>query len=106
MIRQLQSAGLLGDLGATIGAEDRANIGLLAALGDQQRGIDSAFRGSEATLAQIIAALQSAQPLGTLTGQYSTGTGTSNSTTTQGAAGTLAGLGGAWLMGGGGNPFG
>ena len=82
LARQLQAAGLLGDLGATIGAEDRANIGLLAGLGNDQREIDREFRNAEPTMLQLLAALQAQQPYGLFQGQNSSGTSTSNTTQT------------------------
>lgn len=80
LARMLQSAGLLGDLGATVGNEDRANIGLLAGLGDQQRGIDQDERNALPTLVQLIAQLQGSQPFGAMTGQTSNSRGTSTTT--------------------------
>jgi len=77
LARQLQAAGLLGDLGATIGAEDRANIGLLAGLGNDQREIDRAFRNAEPTMLQLLAALQAQQPYGLFRGENSSGSSTS-----------------------------
>jgi hypothetical protein len=81
LIRQLQAAGLLGDLGATIGSEDRANIGLLAGLGGQQRSIDSEFRNAEPTLVQLLASLQAQQPYQLFQGQNTTGSGTTTERT-------------------------
>lgn len=77
LARQLQAAGLLGDLGATIGAEDRANIGLLAGLGNDQREIDREFRNAEPTMLQLLAALQAQQPYGLFRGENSSGSSTS-----------------------------
>lgn len=74
--RQLQAAGLLGDLGATAGAEERANIGLLAGLGGEQREIDRAMRNADPTMLQLIAALQGGLPLHLFRGEESSGTST------------------------------
>ena len=101
--RRLQSAGLLGDLGATVGAEDRANIGLLADLGNQQREIDRAYRNADPTMAQLLGDLNAMQQFGLFQGQNSQGSSTT--TNSQNAASMLAGLGGSWMMGGAGNPF-
>lgn len=103
LARRLQAAGLLGDLGATVGAEDRANIGLLSDLGNQQREIDRAFRNADPTMVQLLGQLQAMQDLGLLQGQ--TSSGTSTTTESQNAAALGAALGGMWLSGGGGNPF-
>jgi len=81
LMRQLSAAGLLGNLGSTIGSEDRANIGLLAGLGGQQRGIDSEYRNAEPTLVQLLASLQAQQPYNLFQGQNTTGTGTSTERT-------------------------
>jgi hypothetical protein len=80
--RMMQAAGLLGSLGATVGGEDRANVGLLAGLGDQQRDIDQDARNAYPTLAQLIAALQGQQPYGMYVGQdiNSSGTNTTRDT--------------------------
>ncbi|MED5549877.1 MAG: tail fiber domain-containing protein [Pseudomonadota bacterium] len=100
LARMLQSAGLLGDLGATVGSEDRANIGLLAQLGEQQRDIEQDARNAAPTLAQLIAMLQGSQPFGAMAGQHSTGTGTSTTTNSPSALQTLgqAGQAGAILF--------
>lgn len=74
--RQLAAAGLLGDLGATVGSEDRANIGLLADLGNQQREIDRAYRNAEPTMAELLGQLQAMQQFGLFQGQNSQGTST------------------------------
>lgn len=96
LIRQLQAAGLLGDLGSTIGSEDRANIGLLAGLGGQQRSIDSEFRNAEPTLVQLLASLQAQQPYQLFQGQNTTESGT----TTERIRDPMGTLGSALVAGG------
>ena len=54
-------------------------------------------------MAQLLGQLQAMQQFGLFQGQNSQGTSTT--TNSQNAAAMAAGLGGAWLMGGGGNPF-
>lgn len=105
LMRQLSAAGLLGDLGRTVGSEDRANLGLLSGLGEQQRGVDQDMRNAEPLLAQLIASLNAQQGYGNFIGQTSQGESSGTSTSSQNALGMMAGLGGTWLAGGGGNPF-
>lgn len=83
MARRLQAAGLLGDLGSTVGAEDRANIGLLAGLGGEQREIDRAYRNAEPTMAELLGQLNAMQQFSLFQGQNSNST----STQTQQASG-------------------
>lgn len=78
LMRQLSAAGLLGDLGSTVGSEDRANIGLLSDLGNDQREIDSAYRNADPTMMQLIAQLQGQQNYGLFRGQNSRESGTSS----------------------------
>lgn len=109
LARALQSAGLLGDLGATMGAEERANLGVLSGLGEQQRGVEQDQRNAIPTWLQLISQLNAGQNYPLFTGQTSnaqgTTTGTNTTTQSQSPFSMLAGLGGAWLAGGGGNPF-
>lgn len=93
--RQLRAAGLLGDLGNMAGANERADIGLLAGLGEQQRGIDSDQRNADPIMAQLLAALQAQQPYGLFQGQQSQGT---NTTTSRGSI--MDGIGQAVGIGG------
>lgn len=78
---QLQAAGLLGDLATSGATNDRADLGLLADLGGQEREIDRQNKGAEANLLALISALNSSQPYGLFRGQTSNQQGT---TTTKG----------------------
>jgi hypothetical protein len=111
LARRLQAAGLLGDLGATVGSEDRANLSLLSDLGNQQREIDRAFRNADPTMVELLGQLRAMQDLGLLRGQTSQGTST---TTERGSpldqigqvVGIASALGGMSMGGGGGMKFG
>ena len=109
LARALQSAGLLGTLGSTMGAEERANLGLLSGLGEQQRGVEQDQRNAIPTWLQLISQLNAGQNYPLFTGQTSnmrgTSSGTNTTTQSQSPFSMMAGLGGAWLAGGGGNPF-
>ena len=67
--RQLQAAGLLGNLGASVGDTQRANIGLLGYLGGIQRGIDQDARNALPTQLNQLANLQAAQNYGLFRGE-------------------------------------
>lgn len=83
LARMLQGAGLLGNLGQAMGADERANIGLQAGLGEQQRDITNAT--SEASRLAALQALLSGIPLDAFVGQTTTGSGsqTGKSSSTQ-----------------------
>lgn len=85
LARQLQAAGLLGNLGTAQGADTRANIGLQADLGGQQR--DIANSQSPAATQALIAQLLGGIPMDAFVGQTEsrnqTGTGTGTSTGSQ-----------------------
>lgn len=83
LARMLQGAGLLGNLGQAMGADERANIGLQAGLGEQQRDIANAT--SEASRLAALQALLSGIPLDAFVGQTTTGSGsqTGKSSSTQ-----------------------
>lgn len=83
LARQLQAAGLLSGIGSAEGANDRANIGLVADLGTQQREVD-ASQSEAARLAQLQALLNGV-PLDAFVGR----TGTTN--TNQSGTGTSTG---------------
>lgn len=80
LARQLQAAGLLGNLGQAQGADQRANVGVQAGLGQTQR--DIANQTSEASNLAMIQALLSGVPMSAFVGQTSTGNSTSNGTNT------------------------
>lgn len=85
----LAAAGLLG-------SSERADLGLLAGLGDEQRDIEREKLGANAELLKLVAALQSSQPYSMFQGQTRTGQETSTSTSkTSDPMGSLTGLLGA-----------
>lgn len=73
LARMLQSAGLLANVGQAQGADERANIGLQAGLGEQQRGITNAT--SEAARLAMLQQLLGGIPLDAFSGQTTTGSG-------------------------------
>ena len=92
LARMLQSAGVLANVGQAQGADERANIGLQAGLGEQQRNIDNAT--SEASRLAALQALLAGIPIGEFTGQTTTGSGsqTGKNSSTQ-FGGSLSDLG-------------
>lgn len=96
LARQLQAAGLLTNLGSTMGADTRANIGLQAELGGQQRDINQRQMTDEYQRLALIQSLLGVNP-GAFIGQTSTGTSTTNGTSTQssnpGLGGIIGGIG-------------
>ena len=108
LMRQLQAAGLMGSLGGQMAGEQRANIGLQAELGGQQRGIETAQQQQEYARLAMLQQLYGINP-NAMIGQTVQADGTTNGTTTSredpGLLGSLGGL----LMGAGGvgwQPFG
>jgi hypothetical protein len=95
LARRLQAAGLLGDLGATVGAEDRANIGLLAGLGNEQRGIDREYRNAETQMAQLLGNLTAQQRFELFNGQNSQGSSTTTKSGPEQWAQSMQALGSA-----------
>lgn len=77
LMRQLQAAGLIGDLGLNQSADNRANISLQAQLGQIQRDITG--QNSEAARLAAVQALLAGVPLEAFIGQTKTGTETTNS---------------------------
>lgn len=96
LARRLQAAGLLTNLGATMGADTRANIGLQAELGGQQRDITQRQMTDEYQRLALIQSLLGTNP-NAFIGQTSTGTSTTNGTSTQssnpGLGGIIGGIG-------------
>lgn len=87
--RQLEAAGLIGNLSSAQGADTRANIGLQADLGGQQR--DIANSQTDAASLALIQQLLGGVPLEAFLGQTETrnqtGSGTGTGTTTSGGFG-------------------
>lgn len=81
--RQLAAAGLLGDLSNSYDANTRADLGLMADLGGQQRGIEQDY--ATAPLQQLLAqaGLYGQIPYNALVGQNVTGTRTGTNVTSQ-----------------------
>ena len=73
LARMLQSAGVLANVGQAQGADERANIGLQAGLGEQQR--DIANQGSEAARLAMLQQLLGGIPIDAFTGSTQTGSG-------------------------------
>jgi hypothetical protein len=99
--RQLQSAGLYGDLANSYGSNQRGDIGLQGELGAQQRGIQQDYLNAPYSQLSMLGNLyRNGAPL---IGQSMTENGTQNSTGTQtqsmGMGSMLAGLAGAGLSG-------
>lgn len=65
--RQLSAAGLLG-------SENRANTGLLAGLGETQRGIDANYRTADLSMLQALGGLYGQGQYGLFSGQTQNGT--------------------------------
>ena len=84
LMRQLQAAGLLGNLGTAMGADNRANIALQGDLGGQQRDIQQRQMTEEYQRLALIQSLMGVNP-NAFIGQTSNSSGTSsgNQTTTQ-----------------------
>lgn len=82
LARMLASATGLADIGTAQGADNRANIGTQASLGDMLRQIQQAHDMAPLTGAAAQAGLWNALPLNLLHGQTSNGTGSVQSTGT------------------------
>ncbi len=84
LMRQLQAAGLLGNLGTTMSADNRANIGMQAELGGQQREIRQRQMAEEYQRLAMLQGLLGVNP-NNFIGQavVSNGTQSGNQTTTQ-----------------------
>lgn len=81
--RQLAAAGLLGQQASQYGADTRADLGTMAQLGDQQRGIEQAYAASPLAQLQMMGNLSGMTPYQILVGNQVDTTGTSHSTGTQ-----------------------
>lgn len=72
----MRAAGLLGDFALQGGNQSRADLGLLATLGGEQREIEREKLGAETDLLQLISALNANQPYGLFRGETRNETGT------------------------------
>lgn len=91
--RALQAAGLTANIGQSMGANSRADLGLTADLGQVQYLIDQARLNAVPTQLQVGGSLYGAIPQASYIGQNST------STTNQGIGSLLGGIAGAGLAG-------
>jgi len=73
--RYQQAIGLLGDLANSYGANDRADLGLMAELGAVQRGIDQDTRNALPAQLQMLGNLYGAIPQGAYLGQKTKNSG-------------------------------
>ena len=89
--QRLANAGLLGQLSSQMGDEERANAGLVADLGNVQRGIAQERASAPLTLADALTSIQARQPYGMFVGQTETGSSTTNQTSNPGLLGALTG---------------
>jgi hypothetical protein len=81
MQRALQAAGLIGNLGAAQGGDQRADLALAADLGEMQRAIQAAQLGAPLGQLQAAGQLYGAIPYGSYTGQQTSSSGTSTNVT-------------------------
>jgi len=98
LARQLQAAGLLGDLGNSTANNDRADVATQLTAGGEQQRIDQAKLNANPTFLQLLAQLNGSMPIGSFTSTTNQGTGSSNSTSTTKTSdpmGALSGLLGA-----------
>lgn len=76
--RYLQAIGLLDNLSNSYGANDRADIGMLAELGGVQRDVESAYRNAVPTQLQMAGNLYGAIPPASYIGQKTKSSGLGN----------------------------
>lgn len=81
--RQLQAAGLFGQMANDVGVTDRQNIQAQLAAGAQEQDIDQKKREAAINYLGTIGGLFGQVPLGAFVGQTATGNSTGTSTTTQ-----------------------
>jgi hypothetical protein len=103
LARRLAASGQMGDLAGAMGNNERADLAMLAQLGEQERGINQQGATADLQLMQLMAQLYGTMPYNLFNGQNSTQTGTQ--TTNPGVLGILgAGAMGAGSLGW--SPFG
>jgi len=81
LARQLSAGNALASLGSTMSADNRANIALTNAIGNDQRAIDQALASAPLSVLQEIAKTYGGLPLNLLSGSTTTGSGTMSGTT-------------------------
>jgi hypothetical protein len=89
--RGLQAAGMLGDFGNQFAANQRADLGLQADLGEQQRMIEQAYATAPLSQLQALGTLNAMTPYQILVGQQTQGTNVGNSSGTSQQSGSLFG---------------
>ncbi len=89
LARQMQAGGALADVIRQGGADEREAIQLMAALGDQQRGVDQQQAMAELAQLETLGKLYGATPFQLFSGQTGTGTTRMNGTTTEKAKPSL-----------------
>lgn len=95
LMRQLQAAGLFGDLGNNQANNQRADVATQLGAGAEQQRIDQAKLNATPTFLQLLASLNGSMPIGSFTSMTGTGQGSSNSTSTTKTSdpmGALSGL--------------
>ena len=78
--RALQAAQLLGMQAGDHAGNARADLGLMAQLGEQQRGVEAAYAGAPLAQLQALGVLSGMTPYDILVGRQVNGTGTMNGT--------------------------
>lgn len=103
--RGLRTAGLFGDLASLMGSNERADLGVLAQLGGQQRDIEQAKLLEEYQRLGLLGGLFDDVPIGAFTGQTTTSNGTASGTqtTNPGLLGSLSQI--ANIVGAGADAF-
>ncbi|MCA6319943.1 tail fiber domain-containing protein [Phenylobacterium sp.] len=81
LARQLAAGGAIANLGATEGADTRANLALQGQLGADQRAIEQAIAGAPLSVLQALSGTFGGLPLGLLSGETTTGNSTTTGTT-------------------------
>lgn len=71
--RNLQAGGLLSNIGSAEDANTRSNVGLMAGLGETQRGIDADYRTADLSMLQALGALNSQNQFGLFQGSNTKG---------------------------------
>ena len=94
--RRLTAGNSLASLGSTMGADSRANVALLNALGGDQRQVDQFLKSAPLDVLERIAKMYGGLPLNLLSGSTTTGSssGTSKTYDPMGTLATLLGAGG------------
>ena len=94
--RRLTAGNSLASLGSTMGADSRANVALLNALGGDQRQVDQFLKSAPLDVLERIAKMYGGLPLNLLSGSTidKTGSGTEKTWDPMGTLSTLLGAGG------------